>query len=67
MNCGNCQFKFASFCVQDQPVLEIKIWDHPQTRFEAMNQMEVSESQKELLFEITFFEINSFISIYVKL
>ena len=29
----NCQFKFASFCVQDQPGLGLKNRDHPRTRF----------------------------------
>ena len=65
--CGNYQFKFASFCMQDQPILEIEILDHPWTRFNAMNPMVVSESQNKLPLEITFFEVNSFVSICMKL
>ena len=44
INYENCQFKFASFCVQDQPVLKIKILDQHRTCFDAINQMIVSES-----------------------
>ena len=46
---------FASFCMQGQPRLEIKIWDHFQTHFDAMNLMVVSESRNKLLLKIIFF------------
>ena len=48
------QFNLVLFCVQGQPRLEIKNLDHPQTRFDAMNPMAVSESRNEFPLEITF-------------
>ena len=66
INCGNCQFKFTSFSVQDQLILEIEIQDHPWTHFDTTNSMEVLESQNEFLLEIMFFKVSSFILIYVK-
>ena len=51
----NCQYKFASFWLQEQPVLEIIIRDYPRTRFNATNPIRVSESWNELSLEITFF------------
>ena len=46
------QLKCASFCVHGQLRSRIRIWDHSQTLFDAMNQL-----VNELLFKIEFFEV----------
>ena len=53
--------------MQGQSGLEIEIWDHPQTHFDATNSMEVLDLAKELPLKIKFFEVSPIISIYVKL
>ena len=65
INCKNCQSKFASICVQDQPILEIEIQEHAWTCFKAMNLMAISESRNELLLKITFFEVSLIVLICV--
>ena len=67
INCENCKFKFVSFCVQDQLGLKIEIQGHLWTRFDVVNPMTVLEMANKLLLEIIFFEVNSIVSIYVKL
>ena len=49
---SKCQFDFVSFCMQGQPGLGIRIWDHSQTRFDAMNPMVISNLANELLLKV---------------
>ena len=58
--------KVISFCVQCQPVLEIRIRNHSRTRFDAKNPIEVSYLANELMLKIKFFEISPIVSICVK-
>ena len=62
----NWQLKFASFWVQGQLGLRIKIRDHFKTYFDATISMAISELTNELLLKIVFFEISIIVSIYVK-
>ena len=63
----NCQFDYCLFYVQGQPGLEISKRDHLRTRFDAMKAMTASKFQNESPLEITFFEVSSLVSIFVKL
>ena len=66
-NCRKYQFNYASFCVQGQPRLEIRNRNHPRTRFNATNLMQVSDLANELSLEIMFLDISSIVSIYMNL
>ena len=59
--------KVISFCMQDQPRVEIRIQDHLWTHFDATNPMAVSELTNEILLKITFFEVSLIVSIYVNI
>ena len=66
-DCQKCKFKFASFCMQDQLRLGIRIRDHYRTHFDAMNPMAISDFANDLSLKIIFFEVSSIVSICVKL
>ena len=56
---ANCQTKFVSICVQDQPRLKTKNRDHHSTCFNSTNLMAVSKFWKELLLESMLFKVSS--------
>ena len=59
--------KVASFYVQGQSELEIKIRDRCRTHFDSTNSMVVSDLANELPLKIIFFEVSLISSIYVEL
>ena len=65
-NLWNWQLQFASFYVEGQLRLEIRIWDYFWTHFDAMNLMTVSELENECPLEIVFFEVSTIVAICVK-
>ena len=58
--------KVVSFCVQGQPRLKIRIWDHSQTCFDIMNPKAFSELVNKFLLKITFFKISTIASVCVQ-
>ena len=52
--------------MQGQPGLEIRIRDHSRIFFNATNSMAVLELANELLLKITFFEVSTIVSVYLK-
>ena len=60
------QLKFASFYVQGQPGLRMRIWDYSRTRFDATNLIAVSELANELPLKIVFFDGNTIVLMCMK-
>ena len=59
--------KVVLFCMQNQPILEIRIRDHSQTCFDTTNLMAISKLTSEFSLKIMFFEVSTIVLFCVKL
>ena len=65
-NCQKYEFDFASFCMQSQLGVRIRIRDHFSTHFDVKNPMAVQDLKNEFPLKIVFFEVIPIVSICMK-